>query len=83
MASTVGRLIGSIRRELLDHTFFWTATDRENKFREYQCYYHEYRTHSVRDCGTPIETTSSKAIDINKYRWEKHCRELFDLPIAA
>jgi transposase InsO family protein len=32
----VERLIGSVRRELLDHTFFWTATDLENKLREYQ-----------------------------------------------
>jgi transposase InsO family protein len=27
----VERLIGSMRRELLDQTFFWTATDLENK----------------------------------------------------
>ena len=27
----VERLIGSIRRELLDQTLFWTATDLENK----------------------------------------------------
>jgi hypothetical protein len=35
------------------------------------------------DGGTPIETTSSWIVDINKYNWEKHCRGLFDLPIAA
>jgi transposase InsO family protein len=29
-------LIGSVPRELLDHTFFWTTTDLENKLREYQ-----------------------------------------------
>ena len=79
----VERLIGSIRRELLDQTFFWTATDLENKLHEYQCYYNECRTHSGRDGSTPIETTSSKVIDINKHRWEKHCRGLFELPIAA
>jgi putative transposase len=39
----VERLIGSIRRELLDHTFFWTATDLENKLREYRCYYNRHR----------------------------------------
>ena len=33
----VERLIGSVRRELLDHTFFWTATDLQNKLREYRC----------------------------------------------
>ena len=42
----VERLIGSIRRELLDQTLFWTATDLENKLREYQCYSNEYRNHS-------------------------------------
>jgi hypothetical protein len=30
----VERLIGSIRRELLDRTLFWTATDLENKLLE-------------------------------------------------
>lgn len=35
----VERLIGSIRRELLDHTLFWTPTDLENKLRKYQYYY--------------------------------------------
>jgi putative transposase len=62
----VERLIASIRRELLDHAFFWTATDLENKLREYRSYYNESRTHSGRDGGTPIETTGSKAVDINK-----------------
>lgn len=37
----IERLTGSIRQELLDQTFFWTATDLEDKLREYQCYYNE------------------------------------------
>jgi hypothetical protein len=79
----VERLIGSIRRELLDHTLFWTATDLENKLRDYQCYYNEHRSHSGRDGATPVETSSSMIVDINKYRWKKHCRGVFELPIAA
>jgi len=79
----VERLIGSIRRELLDQTFFWTGTDLESKLHNYQCYYNENRTHSGRDGGTPVETPGSKVVDINKYGWEKHCRGLFELPIAA
>jgi len=79
----VERLIGSLRNELLDHTFFWTATDLENKLYNYQAYYNEDRTHSGRAGGAPIETTDSKIVDINKYSWEKHCRGLFELPIAA
>jgi hypothetical protein len=79
----VERLIGSIRRELLDHTFFWTATDLENKLCEYQCYYNESRTHSGRGGSTPKETAASKIVDINKYLWKKHCRGLFELPMVA
>ena len=26
---------------------------------------------------------SKKIVDINNYRWEKHCRGLFQLPVAA
>ena len=79
----VERLIGSIRRELLDHTPFWTATDLENKLRGYQCYYNESRTHSGRNGATPVKRRNDKVVDINDYRWEKHCRGLFELPVAA
>ena len=79
----VERLIGSVRRELLDQTLFWTATDLENKLHNYQGYYNNCRTHSGRNGSTPIENTDRKVIDINDYRWGKHCRGLFELPIAA
>ena len=79
----VERLIGSIRRELLDQTLFWTATDLEKKLRDYQCYYNECRTHSGRQGATPIESADNKVVDINDYRWEKYCRGLFELPVAA
>ena len=79
----VERLIGSIRRELLDQTLFWTATDLENKLRDYQCYYNEHRCHSSRNGDTPIESASGKVVDINSCRWQKHCRGLFQLPTAA
>ena len=79
----VERLIGSVRREMLDQTFFWTATDSENKLHEYQCYSNEYRAHSGNNESTPIENTDGKVIDINDYRWDKHCRGLFELPVAA
>jgi putative transposase len=79
----VERLIGSIRRELLDQTFFWTATDLENKLREYQSYYNKHRCHSGRDGATPVVSEPRDVIDIPNYRWEKHCRGLFQLPVAA
>jgi hypothetical protein len=79
----VERLIGSVRRELLDQTFFWTATDLENKLQAYQRYYNAHRTHSGRDGATPICASERKVVDINEYRWQKHCRGLFQLPKAA
>jgi hypothetical protein len=79
----VERLIGSIRRELLDQTLFCTATDLENKLQNYQCYYNECRSHSGRNGVTPDETIDYKVININQYRWKKLCRGLFHLPIAA
>ena len=79
----VERLIGSIRRELLDHTFFWTATDLDNKLRDYQSYYNEHRCHSSRDGSTPVSSDGGKLIEIDNYRWDKHSRGLFQLPVAA
>jgi transposase InsO family protein len=79
----VERLIGSVRRELLDQTLFWTATDLDYKLRNYQAYYNEYRCHAGRDGATPVSSGSRKVVGINSYRWQKHCRGLFQLPVAA
>ena len=79
----VERLIGSIRRELLDQTFFWTATDLENKLRAYQDYYNEHRCHVGRDGATPVDSGSENIVTLKDYRWKKHCRGLFQLPVAA
>ena len=48
-----------------------------------QGYYNKYRAHSGRDGATPIKSANKKVIDINEYRWKKHCRGLFELPVAA
>lgn len=79
----VERLIGSVRRELLDQTLFWTVADLENKLRKYQSYYNNCRTHSGLDGATPVQTVEYKVVDISQYCWEKHCRGLFQLPMAA
>ena len=46
----------NIPGELLDHTLFWTATDLENKRRDYQRYYNENRCHTGRESMTPVES---------------------------
>jgi hypothetical protein len=79
----VERPIGSVRREMLDLTFFWTVADLENKLQAYQRYYNEIRTLSGRDGATPIDDSDRKVVNLNEYRWKQHCRGLFQLPMAA
>ena len=39
----VERLIGTVRREFLDHVLFWNARDLERKLTEFQIYYNAAR----------------------------------------
>jgi hypothetical protein len=82
----VERLIGIIRREFLDHTLFWNATDLERKLETLRQYYNTHRAHSSLDGDTPSEIISETDIrraDLNNFQWQSHCRELFHLPAAA
>jgi hypothetical protein len=55
----VERLIGTIRREYLDQTLFWTAADLEEKLRVFQRYFNRHRAHSARawkeGCQSPVK----------------------------
>jgi transposase InsO family protein len=42
----VERLIGTLRREWLDHVLFWNALDLERKLAEFQTYYNAARCHA-------------------------------------
>ena len=44
----VERLIGTIRRECLDRTLFWTAADLEMKLVEFHRHYNGHRSHAPR-----------------------------------
>jgi len=81
----IERLIGSIRREFLDRTFFWTAIDLENKLLEFQNYFNRHRTHAALQGRTPDQNTSAPGqfADLHSYRWQSHCRGLYQTPIAA
>ena len=68
---------------VMDQTLFWTASDLETKLRYYRRYYNEHRCHSSQDGTTPADTGEKNLVDINQYRWKKHCRGLFQLPVAA
>ena len=79
----IERLIGTIRRECLDRLLFWTATDLELKLLSFRDYYNRYRTHSALEGQTPIKNPESKRAELKLYRWQAHCRGLYQTPIAA
>ena len=81
----VERLIGTIRRECLDRTLFWTAIDLENKLLDFQRYFNGYRAHAGLGERTPEPRTCEDRAraSVSKYRWQLHCRGLYQTPIAA
>jgi putative transposase len=82
----VERLIGTLRREFLDHLLFWNAADLERKLGLYQRYYNRWRSHQGLEGDTPEEKAGSsgpKPIQLGGYAWQSHCHGLFELPIAA
>jgi len=82
----VERPIGRIRREYLDHIFFWNAGDLQKKLEEFRTYYNAYRVHASLGGDTPAEICGKANIgkpDLCQYQWKSHCRGLFQLPIAA
>jgi hypothetical protein len=42
----VALLIGTVPREFLDRTLFWTTADLETKLLDFQHYYNGHRTHA-------------------------------------
>jgi putative transposase len=79
----IERLIGTIRRECLDRTLFWTASDLQVKLLLFKSYYNGYRTHKALKGRTPVETQESKGAQLKTHRWQTHCRGLYQTPIAA
>jgi transposase InsO family protein len=81
----VERLIGTIRRECLDRTLFWTTGDLEMKLSDFQRYYNGYRAHTGLN-GRPPAATSDEGgarAGLRSYRWQAHCRGMYHTPIAA
>jgi hypothetical protein len=79
----VERLVGTLRRECLDRTLFWTTEDLEAKLREFQKYFNEHRTHAGIEGRLPDSGGPGAPISFASYRWQKHCCGLYQTPIAA
>jgi transposase InsO family protein len=82
----VERLIGTIRREYLDHVPFWNARDLERKLSCFQGYYNRERVHQGIGGSLPdpeLDDTTRISASLDNYRWRSCCRGLCQLPIAA
>ena len=81
----VERLIGTIRREFLDHVLIWNADDRERKLEEFRIYYNDNRVHQSLG-STPGERSGEPPpahATLDHYTWRQYCRGLFQMPMAA
>ena len=82
----VERLIGTIRREFLDHVLIWNVIDLGRKLEEFRIYYNGHRIHQSLSGRTPEERSGqpppAHAV-LDQYAWRHHCRGLFQMPIAA
>ena len=59
--------------------------DLDAKLTEFQHYYNGYRTHAGLAGGLPEPGAGrpTSPIDFQSYRWRRHCRGLYQTPIAA
>ena len=81
----VERLIGTIRREYLDRTLFWTTADLEAKLLDFKDYYNGHRTHAALEGNPPAPSLDGgrTRATFSSYRWQPHCRGLYQTPIGA
>jgi len=79
-------LIKTIRRASLDQTLFWNAVDLQRKLDAFQDYYNHNRFHASLEGDTPAQASGeskTRQADLERYRWQTHCRGLVQLPMAA
>jgi putative transposase len=82
----VEHLIGTMRREFLDHVLFWNARDLERKLADFQAYDNAARSHASLEGHTPLTFVGGHTVvraELNNVRWVSHCRDLVQLPVAA
>ncbi len=82
----IERLIGTIRREYLDHLLFWNESDLERKLDAFKEYYNNFRIHQSLKQQTTEETVGHAPpflVDPKHFVWQSHCQGLFQTPRAA
>ena len=82
----IERLIGTLRREYLDQTFFWNGLDLQRKLDRFAAYYNQRRVHAGLAGQTPFQRcgwTVCQPANLRDFAWQSDCSGLFHTPIAA
>ena len=82
----VERLIGTIRREYLDHVPFWNARDLERRLSCFQDYFNSERATQRIGGVLPepeLDDATRNVPSLHNYRWKPCCHGLYQLPVAA
>lgn len=69
----IERLVGTIRRELLDQVPFWNASDLERKLKRFKDYYNRDRIHASLGGITPDSKTGAPSLERlspGRFRWK-------------
>jgi putative transposase len=82
----IERLIGTLRREYLDQSFFWNGLDLHRKLNRFAAYYNQRRVHAGLGGRTPFErcrTSAFQPANLRHFAWRSDCSGLFHTPVAA
>ena len=82
----VERLIGTVRREFLNHVPFWGAHDLERKLDSFKAYYNHDRTHRGLDGEIPdpgLTDTTQNIARLDNFQRKSCSHSLYQLPAAA
>ena len=82
----IERLIGTIRREYLDHLLFWNASDLERKLDAFKEYYNGSRIHQSLAQQTPEEAAGKDpppSVDPKHFVWRAQGQGGVQTPRAA
>ena len=57
--------------------------DLEHKLLDFRIYFNNHRTHTSREGRTPDTTVVRPVANLRSFRWQPHCRNLYQTPMAA
>jgi putative transposase len=84
--SFIERLIGTIRREHLDHRFCRISIDLHRELEKFRTYYNRARVRRPLNGTTPADRaghSASSRASAAHHAWQRHCDGLVDTPVAA